>query len=176
MQNQYLYHYGVKGMRWGVRRYQRADGTLTPAGRKRLVKEQQKVMAKDLEQTIEKANKNVTTEFDDGKDGYSAYIYRTSKAMKEIDKKLNKAYTERNKIYDTSDDDMEYYDAGAKFRQQAEKAVDDVLGKYGKTHVKNLHYDEYMSIREICMNAIETSDWHDIGNGRYNERAWVYWH
>ena len=30
-----LYHHGVKGQRWGVRRYQYADGTLTPDGRKR---------------------------------------------------------------------------------------------------------------------------------------------
>lgn len=28
-----LYHYGVKGQRWGVRRYQNADGSLTDAGR-----------------------------------------------------------------------------------------------------------------------------------------------
>lgn len=31
----HLMHYGVKGQKWGVRRYQYADGTLTPAGRKR---------------------------------------------------------------------------------------------------------------------------------------------
>lgn len=30
-----LYHHGIKGQRWGVRRYQRPDGTLTEAGEKR---------------------------------------------------------------------------------------------------------------------------------------------
>lgn len=30
-----LYHWGIKGMKWGVRRYQNADGTLTSAGKKR---------------------------------------------------------------------------------------------------------------------------------------------
>lgn len=32
-------HYGVIGMRWGIRRYQNEDGTLTPAGKKRYDKE-----------------------------------------------------------------------------------------------------------------------------------------
>ena len=30
-----LYHYGVKGMKWGVRRYQNKDGSLTPEGKER---------------------------------------------------------------------------------------------------------------------------------------------
>lgn len=30
-----LTHWGIKGMRWGVRRFQNADGSLTPAGKKR---------------------------------------------------------------------------------------------------------------------------------------------
>lgn len=30
-----LYHYGIKGQKWGVRRFQRKDGSLTPAGKKR---------------------------------------------------------------------------------------------------------------------------------------------
>ena len=30
-----LYHHGIKGMKWGVRRYQNKDGSLTLAGKKR---------------------------------------------------------------------------------------------------------------------------------------------
>ena len=33
--NNELYHYGVINMKWGRRRYQNKDGTLTPAGKKR---------------------------------------------------------------------------------------------------------------------------------------------
>lgn len=31
-----LYHHGIKGQKWGIRRYQNPDGSLTPEGRKKL--------------------------------------------------------------------------------------------------------------------------------------------
>ena len=35
MNTNYLYHHGIKGQKWGVRRYQNKDGSLTNAGQKR---------------------------------------------------------------------------------------------------------------------------------------------
>jgi hypothetical protein len=35
MSESYLAHYGVKGQKWGVRRFQNEDGTLTEAGKRR---------------------------------------------------------------------------------------------------------------------------------------------
>lgn len=32
---EYIAHHGIKGQKWGVRRYQNPDGSLKPAGRKR---------------------------------------------------------------------------------------------------------------------------------------------
>ena len=41
--NNELYHHGIKGQRWGVRRYQNPDGSYTPEGRNRRNKEDREV-------------------------------------------------------------------------------------------------------------------------------------
>ena len=46
----YLMHHGVLGMKWGIRRYQNYDGSLTSAGRKKYGKEiykQEKAIARN---------------------------------------------------------------------------------------------------------------------------------
>lgn len=45
-----LYHHGTKGMKWGIRRYQNKDGSLTPAGKKRYAQEEAKL--KEREKSI----------------------------------------------------------------------------------------------------------------------------
>ena len=42
----YLAHYGVKGQKWGVRRYQNEDGTLTEEGKARYYKHYQEAEEK----------------------------------------------------------------------------------------------------------------------------------
>ena len=55
IRNGELYHWGVKGMRWGVRRYQNADGSLTDAGKRRAQKQKVKNLKKARQAKATKA-------------------------------------------------------------------------------------------------------------------------
>jgi hypothetical protein len=50
-----LYHFGILGMKWGVRRYQNSDGTLTEAGKKHYAKIETKKEKKRIKRRVRAA-------------------------------------------------------------------------------------------------------------------------
>lgn len=72
-----IYHHGVKGQKWYVRRYQNADGSLTAAGRKHLEKKDSKWAHKNYEKIISKARKSVAKELNE----YASELLKDSSSI-----------------------------------------------------------------------------------------------
>lgn len=76
-----LYHHGVKGMRWGVRRYQNKDGTLTAAGRNRYDVKTKSIEANGM------GRKEFLSVIDSGRDfvvSKNQTVYRSTTCANEI--------------------------------------------------------------------------------------------
>ena len=99
MENE-LTHWGTKGMRWGIRRYQNRDGTLTPAGRKRYAKEMEKLKA---EEKILKNRQKTQSQFD--KLEAKRKEIEALKSGKSISKSTNKE-SGKTSVKDMSDDEL----------------------------------------------------------------------
>ena len=73
-----IYHYGIKGMRWGIRRYQNPDGSLTPAGIRRLEKADIKWAKKKTDKITAQAKKASQKELD----AYGKELLKLPNALK----------------------------------------------------------------------------------------------
>ncbi len=75
-----IHHHGILGMKWGVRRFQNADGSLTEAGKRRVEKTDARWAHRNYEKIASKARKEVSEELNQyGQELLSDPSSRTSK-------------------------------------------------------------------------------------------------
>lgn len=118
MENE-LTHWGVKGMKWGVRRYQNKDGSLTPAGKKRYDKEMSKLKAE--EKVIK--NKRKTQEKLDKLDAKRKEIDDLKKGETSSASSSSGTKPKGKSIKDMSDNELQAYINRANLEKQYKQAV-----------------------------------------------------
>ena len=99
-----IYHHGIKGMKWGVRRYQNKDGTLTAAGKKRRKSEDLSSMSN--EELRKKVNRmNNEQRYIDLTKSSSSGLSKTADGLDRVAKVGGNV----NQIYKTSKGDKDPY-------------------------------------------------------------------
>ena len=138
-----LYHHGIKGQKWGVRRYQNADGTLTAAGKKRLSKTIAKkpyptkftdriVEVKSYKQNS-KSYKDAVEKTKDFKKSYMQYKNDAARWNMEANKKAAEKYGNFNELLSSRDSKKlgEYLQFGKDYvEERASKSASIVNKKY----------------------------------------------
>lgn len=97
--NNELYHWGIKGMKWGVRRYQNKDGTMTNAGKKRYAREAKEQGYKDYDEstgTYSKKTKKGRQELEFDANTYAKKDYQRAKNLSDNTAQATRSLREIN--------------------------------------------------------------------------------
>lgn len=111
MVNNELKHWGIKGMKWGIRRFQNKDGSLTPKGRKRY---------SDNGDSSEESIDALKTRLRSSTDAKELYKHRDLLTTNELNDRLNRINAEQR-----------LGDIAAKSKKTGYDRIDSIL-KFGR--------------------------------------------
>lgn len=148
-----LYHHGVLGMKWGVRRYQNKDGSLTAAGRRRNQKLDHKIRRVD---TYEKRNaERLKTANETSADihGSDSIKYKREKAFNDAAVKRATAYNEMQRAKLKAKKDSSY-----KQTKEYEKAIATGLAQRNRDYfygsLNTVRYDQLRNLGYTKSQAV----------------------
>ena len=142
-----LCHHGIKGQKWGIRRFQNPDGTLTEAGKKRYLNEGDDGLSKSGQKRLVREYAWLQKHYPKNPKHYRKYNEernklnsivkdqvtsdpRYTKAYNEFEAKIQKATGfQREKQFDEAR--AVSFEASKTFDRKAELIVKDILGKSG---------------------------------------------
>lgn len=166
-----LYHHGIKGMRWGVRRFQNEDGTLTAQGRQRYKDyRSDQSTRRSLTRHVAADKKNlkargeamneVTKNYNDAQEQMrkaSSKVFISRKKRQELVDEASANLTKAGEELEKRRADLNR--AERIYNKDAEalfKHVDDMTKKYGSENVKSLDTKKVKLGEYYSIDAIKT--------------------
>lgn len=139
----YLAHHGIKGQRWGFRRYQNPDGSLTEEGRRRYDIKEAKIKAKAEKAAAKATRKNIKL------------AAKAEKQSVENAKRLRKEQEKLLKLDMKRIKKTAAYERGKKFGEAFAPAIGSKLGESIGTGIGNtlFNWQKWSSLNNEKINA-----------------------
>lgn len=191
----YLAHHGIKGQKWGLRRFQNPDGSLTPEGEARYGKSVRKLQKKAVNKVYKESRKNggsfvfkpyrtsTGSNYDRVNSEYENTV-SNDKKYKELSKRaydaeMKRLLYERDHAYDkkTGELDDDKYDAIWKSKEylklynESEKAT-----KAKEARVKEIANQYVDKIKDAKLDDMKITEYRDVAkkyiDGSFDDFFW----